>query len=419
MFEINHNNQLKQTSNGVKKKILIFSLAYYPTFVGGAEVAIKEITDRINDIEFHMITLRFDSTKPKEELIGNVMVHRMGFGKKGTSAEETYNPVFYISKILFVVLAAWKARVLHRTLDFDGAWAMMSYMLFPLVLLRFAGIRIPYALTLQEGDPFDHTFKRWYIGPLAPLLKIGFRNATVVQSISTFLSQWAPLFDFKGPLEVISNAVNVRHFSRPVPYTELEQVKKVIGKRDGEVWLVHTGRLAHKNALDDVIRSLTFLPEYVHVFLLGDGREQLALAQLARELHTSERVHFHPYVPIENISPYLKACDIFVRPSRSEGMGNSFIEAMAAGIPDVATQEGGIADFLFDEKRNPDKSTTGWAVDKNSSEQIANAVKDILARPGQVKKVTEIAKQTVEKKYDWNIIARDMRERVFNRVLDT
>ena len=99
MFEINHNNQLKQTSNGVKKKILIFSLAYYPTFVGGAEVAIKEITDRINDIEFHMITLRFDSTKPKEELIGNVMVHRMGFGKKGTSAEETYNPVFYISKI--------------------------------------------------------------------------------------------------------------------------------------------------------------------------------------------------------------------------------------------------------------------------------------------------------------------------------
>ena len=86
-------------------------------------------------------------------------------------------------------------------------------------------------------------------------------------------------------------------------------------------------------------------------------------------------------------------CDIFIRPSRSEGMGNSFIEAMAAGLPVIATQEGGIADFLFDAKRNPDKGTTGWAVDKNSPEQIANAVKDILAHPEQVARVTATAKK--------------------------
>jgi hypothetical protein len=48
------------------KKVLIFSLAYFPKHVGGAEVAIKEITDRISDIEFHMVTNRFDSTLPKE-----------------------------------------------------------------------------------------------------------------------------------------------------------------------------------------------------------------------------------------------------------------------------------------------------------------------------------------------------------------
>ena len=65
------------------KKILIFSLAYYPHHIGGAEVAIKEITDRITpeDIEFHMVTLRFDSTLPKVEKIGNVLVHRIGFTK--------------------------------------------------------------------------------------------------------------------------------------------------------------------------------------------------------------------------------------------------------------------------------------------------------------------------------------------------
>ena len=58
------------------KKILIFSLAYYPS-VGGAEVAIKEITDRIapEDIEFHMITLRFDRGQARKEKIGKQTPH--------------------------------------------------------------------------------------------------------------------------------------------------------------------------------------------------------------------------------------------------------------------------------------------------------------------------------------------------------
>ena len=64
-------------SNGVKR-VLIFSLAYFPKHVGGAEVSIKEITDRISDIEFHMVTNRFDSTLPRVEKIGNVLVHRIG-----------------------------------------------------------------------------------------------------------------------------------------------------------------------------------------------------------------------------------------------------------------------------------------------------------------------------------------------------
>jgi len=51
------------------KKILIFSITYYPSYVGGAEVAIKEITDRNKDIEFHMVTLRFDRNLPKKEKI--------------------------------------------------------------------------------------------------------------------------------------------------------------------------------------------------------------------------------------------------------------------------------------------------------------------------------------------------------------
>ena len=115
---------------------------------------------------------------------------------------------------------------------------------------------------------------------------------------------------------------------------------------------------------------------------------------------------------------YLKASDIYVRPSLSEGFGIVFVEAMAAGLPVIATQEGGIADFLFDAKRNPDKPTTGWAVDKNSPEQIAEAVKDILANPEQVSRVKETAKKMAIEKYDWNLIAKQMRS-VFTKMFES
>jgi glycosyltransferase involved in cell wall biosynthesis len=95
-------------------------------------------------------------------------------------------------------------------------------------------------------------------------------------------------------------------------------------------------------------------------------------------------------------------------------MGNSFVEAFAAGIPVIATQEGGIADFLFDAKRNPDRETTGWAVDKDSPEDIAKAVKNILAHPDAVARVTATAKALAFSDYDWDTIARAMREEVFS-----
>jgi glycosyltransferase involved in cell wall biosynthesis len=110
------------------------------------------------------------------------------------------------------------------------------------------------------------------------------------------------------------------------------------------------------------------------------------------------------------------ASDIFVGPSRSEGLGNAFLSGMACRMPVIATQVGGIADFLFDAKRNPEKGTTGWAVDVDSSEQIAEKVKEILAHPEVVKLVTDRARKMVEEEYDWDLVAKKMKEKIFDRV---
>jgi len=369
------------------KRVLIFSLAYYP-HVGGAEVALKEITDRISDIEFHMVTLRFFPTDAPEEKIRNIFVHRVG---KNSS---------YFQKIFFIPRAAAAAARLHRERHFDAFWAMMSYMLFPIVLLHIFGTRTPYLLTLQEGDPWEHMFNRWFILPFRPLLRSGFEHASAVQTISTHLATWARRMGYQGETLIIPNGVDTTRFAN---------VQHQVLNINDPVILVTTSRLVHKNAIDDVIRALALLPDNIRFLIYGIGPNEVMLKALAKNFGIEHRVKFMGYVEHAELPALLGKCNIFIRPSRSEGMGNSFIEAMAAGLPVIATQEGGIADLLFDAKRNPDKETTGWAVDKDSPKQIAEAVKDILTHPEVVAKVKANALALVKEKYDWDLIAKQMR----------
>ncbi|PIT90958.1 hypothetical protein COU17_03330 [Candidatus Kaiserbacteria bacterium CG10_big_fil_rev_8_21_14_0_10_49_17] len=395
-------------------RLLIFSLAYYPKHVGGAEVAIKEITDRIpqEDIEFHMVCNRYDSTLPKEEQIGNVFVHRIGITKENPSMGDLKKFPLHLNKYLFQFWAAWKAHQLHVRYQYDGVWAMMAHSTgVPAGLFKTFHPSVPYLLTLQEGDPLDYIQRT--MRPVYPLFVRGFRKADMVQAISTFLARWARDMGFTGELEVIPNAVNMAHFSQEYSPHELASLKEKIGKKDGDIYIITTSRLVKKNAVDDVIRALAFLPAHVHFLILGTGPDEEQLKALAAREGVAGRVHFLGQVDHSEMPKYLKISDIFTRPSRSEGMGNSFVEAMAAGLPVIATQEGGIADFLFDEKKNREKETTGWAVDPDSPAQIADAVKDILARPEKVAAVRETAKALVKKKYDWDIIVHEMQEKVF------
>lgn len=372
------------------KKVLIFSLAYYP-HVGGAEVAIKEITDRLADIEFHIITMRFSAAEAEIEKVGNVLVHRIGGGSSK------------LHKFLFQFRAAWVAHKLHKKESFDAVWAMMAHATgVPAALFKTWHKDVPYILNLQEGDPIAHIEKTMLL--LWPLFVRAFTKADMVQPLSTYLADWARRRGYKGPIEIIPNGVSISQFEG-VP----EAHERVV--------LITTSRLVHKNAVDDVVKALPLLPTLVQFKILGIGPEEKKLKELTQKLKVENRVEFLGHIDHAHLPQELHQADIFIRPSRSEGFGASFVEAMAAGLPVVATQEGGLADFLFDAKRNPDKVPTGFAVDKNSPEQIAEAVKTILAHPEQVAEVVKNAHAMVQEKYDWDIVARHMRERVFRPFL--
>ena len=392
------------------KKVLIFSLNYYPRFIGGAEVAIKEITDRISleEIEFHLLTLRFDSTLPRYEQIGNVHVHRMGFSKPNPSISELRSFPLHLNKYVYQFLSPYVASSLHKKYHFDAMWAMMAHSCgIPAGTFKKRHPSVPYLLTLQEGDPPAHIERM--MKPVWKKFVRGFTQADTLQAISTFLLTWGMKMGFTGKGIVIPNAVDTLLFTKEFSVQEVQQKKVELNKKDTDVFLVTTSRLVHKNAVDDVLRALVQLPENISFLVYGIGPEEQKLRSLSKALKVEERVRFMGEISHAELPLLLKACDIFIRPSRSEGMGNSFIEAMAVGLPAIATQEGGIADFLFDEKLNPDTPTTGWAVDTNSPEDIARAIQDILARPEKVAEVTKTARAMVIAKYDWNLIANQMR----------
>ncbi|MBI4120932.1 MAG: glycosyltransferase family 4 protein [Parcubacteria group bacterium] len=399
-------------------RLLIFSLTYYPRFVGGAEVAVKEITDRLSpaDFDFDMITLRLDSTLPKEEKIGNVRVYRVGFAKKNPSPEELVRFPLYFLKVLYPVLALKKAISLYRENHYDGFWAMMTYMGFPVVLFRLFWKKVPYVLTLQDGDPIEHIRGRARIRIVYPLFKRIFTEASVVQTISHYLAQFAKSMNTQAPVFVVPNGVDMAHFTKKHGEQELARLKGELGKKEGDTYLITTSRMVPKNASDDVIRALALLPNNVHFLILGTGPDEAKLRALARESRVYERVKFLGHIDHGRMPLYLSISDIFIRPSLSEGMGNSFIEAMAVGLPVIATHVGGITDFLFDPEKNPGKNPTGLAVDIRDPQGIARQVKRLMEEKTLREVLVQNAFTFVKDTYDWGNIAGRMEREIFTKV---
>ena len=408
-----------------KKKILIFSTAYYP-FVGGAEVAVKEITDRLGDgFEFDMITARINNELPRFEKIGNISVYRVGFslGSQKNKILRQFTNFFYI------IFGFLKANLLGARNKYDITWSVMAAYAGAIGLFfKVIHPKIPLLLTLQEGDDFAYIkarlggknsplwrrlFVGWYREPIWRFL---FRKSDYIQCISNYLAQWTKKMGATCPTKVIPNGVDTARFSQTYSEAELDELKGKLGKQNNDKFLITTSRLVKKNAVDDVIKSLKFLPENIKFIILGNGPDRKMLERLVKTEGVADKIIFLGLIDHKKMPKYLKVSDIFIRPSLSEGMGNSFVEAMAVGLPVIATQEGGIADFLFDATRNPSKEATGWAVNPRDPRGIAEAVKDILDNSSKTVEVIATAKKMVFEKYDWDIVAKDMREKVFAKL---
>lgn len=402
-----------------KKRVLIFSFVYYPRFIGGAEIAIKEITDRIGDIEFDLIALRLDKNLPKVEKIGNVTIHRIGWTGNTAASPDSLPARLHLNKYAYPFLAAFKAGRLHAHQKFDGIWGMMAnYSGFAALFFKLFHMSVPFVLTLQEGDPLEYIQNKAFkisIGPLKipvrgimyPIFGLIFKHANKIQTISHYLADFAKEMGAQSPVVVVPNGVDVSHFSQEYPVSDIEALQKKMGKVAGDVFLITTSRLVVKNAVNDIVEALSYLPENVKLIVLGTGYELDSLKKLALELGVAARVQFLGFVSHTEMPQYLKASDIFVRPSLSEGFGNSFIEAMAAGIPVIATSVGGIVDFLKNKE-------TGLICETANPEDIARKVEVYMHDSDLRHEIVDNAMHMVLDHYDWKLVAKDMEAKVFD-----
>lgn len=400
----------------MSKRILIFSLTYHP-FIGGAEIAIKEATDRISPerYSFDMITLRFDSRLPKFERVGNIDVFRIGFTKRDPSMGDLKRFPLVLNKYLYPFMAFGAAIVLHRRKPYDAVMSVMtSYASFAPLFFKWLYPRIPYLLRADDGDPFQHYRQKSIL--VAPLFKRLFTQANRAIVTSSYLLQMIRKEGFAGEGAIVPNGVNAKHFAQEYDEEEIAKAKARFRKRPGDVFLVTTSRLVKKNAVDDVIRALRLLPDHVRFLVFGVGPDDAMLRRLVETEGVAARVDFLGQADHKELPLYLNVCDIFIRPSLSEGFGISFIEAMVAGIPVIATQEGGIADFLYDPIKNPDKEPTGLAVRPGNPSDIAHAVECFMTDESLRTRIVRHAKKMAIERYDWGIIARMMERDVFDKL---
>jgi glycosyltransferase involved in cell wall biosynthesis len=144
----------------------------------------------------------------------------------------------------------------------------------------------------------------------------------------------------------------------------------VLGHLQGKTIIGHVGELDHSHkgqwTIIEAARSLAYSHPELHFVLLGEGKDERAFRRAADGLHNVEFIGF-----VENVEDYMAAFDVFVYPSLHEGLGSSLLDAMAFGLPIVASDVGGIPEIV-------DDRVNGLLVPPGSAHDLAQALKRVV-----------------------------------------
>ena len=188
---------------------------------------------------------------------------------------------------------------------------------------------------------------------------------------------WARVPSTKG--KILPNAIHLQSYTPGAKDSELSRRYGL----DGKTVLMTLGRLVSEErykGFDEVLEILPQLanqiPNIVYM-IVGDGTDRERLIEKARQLGVEDRVIFTGFVPEAQKPAYYRLADVYVMASRGEGFGFVILEALATGIPTIASKVDGGREAIRD-------GMLGTLVDPDNLEEIKSAVLEALKKPKQV-----------------------------------
>ncbi len=213
-------------------------------------------------------------------------------------------------------------------------------------------------------------------------------KSDVVTAVSQYLADYTrEEMGVKCAIEVIHNSVELERF-KPSKNPEL----RLRYAHPDEKLLIHISNFREVKRTPDVIHIFAKVAEKIgaRLLMLGDGPDRPKCIELAQELHISGRVSFLGTFP--QIEALLAISDLFLLPSAKESFGLVALEAMASGVPVVASNIGGIPEVVL-------SGTTGFIYPLGDVEAMANSAIKLLSDDALHKQFSRAARAHAEKSF--------------------
>jgi glycosyltransferase involved in cell wall biosynthesis len=160
--------------------------------------------------------------------------------------------------------------------------------------------------------------------------------------------------------------------------------------KTGVPWIGSIGRLVKEKNYETFVEAARSIPD-AYFFIIGEGSELERLKILSFKLKVNDRFFF--VEPMGNDAQYLKALDIFVMSSIKEGLPYILLEAMAAELPIVITEAGGMPELIKNHEN-------GLMVSQKNPEALARAIGGLIENQAIAKELAKKAKEAVKERFN-------------------
>ncbi len=279
----------------------------------------------------------------------------------------------------------------HYAIPFAIA-AMLARQIAPELNLQVVTTLHGTDVTLVGNNP---TFK--------PITELAIEQSDAITAVSHFLREETyRQFQVKKDVEVIYNFIDPARHDHPLP-------SRVLSDDPRPRTLMHVSNFHAIKRVDDVVRIFARVAEKfdARLVMVGDGPNSALALRTAQDLGVADRVQFVGVV--DRIVPQLQTADLLLLPSQIESFGLIALEAMASGVPVIASNVGGLPEVV-------EHAVTGYLAPVGDVDQMAEYAIKLLSDRSTYQTFSQAARERAVRLFDCHDIVPQY-EAVYERVL--